>query len=550
MLKPCVGQWPYLLLATLTLLCLLPFLGRAFQIDDPLFIWAAEHIVQQPTDPFRFQVTWALTAAPMWTVTQNPPLASYYIALVGGVVGWSEKTLHLAFLLPALGVIMGTYRLAQRFTRLPLIAALATLLTPGFLVSSTTVMCDVMMLAFWITAMIFWLEGLDPIRPHFLLISGILMGACCLTKYFGLGLIPLLFSYSIARRRRIENWIWYLLIPICMIAGYELWGHMRYGTELLSQAAEYAINYESGSPWSKPLIALAFVGGCAISTLGFAPLMWNWRWLLAGTALGAVVALATATGFLPVTALPVAHNHWNWISGQLALYMLGGVSVLAIAISDWRREKDADSLLLMLWVVGTFLFAGFVNWVVNARSILPLIPAAGILCARCLQPNVSKQLLAKISLALAISGGVSLWVTLGDAQLANSARTAAALIHQKASGRYRQVFFQGHWGFQYYMQKFGFVPYDKQTYQPRPEDLMVIPGNNADFVGLPPSTVIHSRQKIELQMRYGTTTISGPLGAGFYFSAWEPLPFAFGKVPAECYYLLELAPSPTVHDKS
>jgi hypothetical protein len=30
----------YLLLTALTLLCLLPFSGKPFQVDDPLFVWA------------------------------------------------------------------------------------------------------------------------------------------------------------------------------------------------------------------------------------------------------------------------------------------------------------------------------------------------------------------------------------------------------------------------------------------------------------------------------------------------------------------------------
>ncbi len=30
---------------------------------------------------------------------------------------------------------------------------------------------------------------------------------------------------------------------------------------------------------------------------------------------------------------------------------------------------------------------------------------------------------------------------------------------------------------------------------------------------------------------------------GFYFAGWGPLPFAFGPVPAERYFLLQLAPS-------
>ncbi len=138
------------LLTVATFLCLLPFSGRAFHVDDPLFVWTARQIVEHPLDPYGFSLNWGITRMRMAEVTQNPPLAGYYGALIGRVAGWSDRAWHLGFLLPALAVILGTYRLATHFTRLPLVAAAAMLLTPGFLVSATSVMSDTLMLAFWI----------------------------------------------------------------------------------------------------------------------------------------------------------------------------------------------------------------------------------------------------------------------------------------------------------------------------------------------------------------------------------------------------------------
>src|SRR5215467_13597208 len=153
------AQWSpwhsYLLLAAATLICLLPFLDTAFQVDDPLFIWAAQQISRRPLDPYGFQLVWDTNLVRMSEVTKNPPLAAYYGALIGKLFGWSETALHLGFLLPAVALVLGTYRLARNFTRSPLLAGLATLLTPGVLVSATSIMCDTAMLALWIWAAIF-----------------------------------------------------------------------------------------------------------------------------------------------------------------------------------------------------------------------------------------------------------------------------------------------------------------------------------------------------------------------------------------------------------
>src|SRR5271166_5867053 len=91
-----------ILLTAATLLCLLPFSGKAFHIDDPLFLWSAQHIVRHPLDPYGFQVNWYGWQMPMSEVTKNPPLACYYAAAIGALAGWSERALHLGFLLPTL----------------------------------------------------------------------------------------------------------------------------------------------------------------------------------------------------------------------------------------------------------------------------------------------------------------------------------------------------------------------------------------------------------------------------------------------------------------
>src|SRR5262249_21189210 len=152
-----------------------------------------------PLDPYGFTVNWEFTSVRYSEVATNPPLASYYAAGWAKFVGWSEGALHLAFLLPTLACVLGTYRLAGRFTRFPLLAAFAALLTPALLVSACSTMCAPLMLALWIWAAIFWIEGLDRNRPVLLATSAFLIAATELTKYFGVALVLLLFAYTLAR---------------------------------------------------------------------------------------------------------------------------------------------------------------------------------------------------------------------------------------------------------------------------------------------------------------------------------------------------------------
>ena len=523
-----------LALTAATLLCLLPFLGKAFHMDDPLFLWTAQQITHHPLDPYGYDLVWYFIQMHMWAVTKNPPLASYYAALIGSFAGWSERVMHAAFLIPAVALILGTYQLARRFTKYPLIAAAATLVAPVVMVSATSIMCDTMMLALWVWAAVFWIKGLDPPNPLYLATSGILIAACALTKYFGASLILLLLVYSLNRRR--YRSLWYLLIPIAALIQYQLWTESIYGQGLLSDAVSYASNEgkDWGSVIGQSLMGLSFLGGCTLPALAFTSLLWRPKQWLPITGTATFLALCVYLKWITLDA-PVPDNYRGPISLQLAFYVTAGILVLALAIADLRRSRDADSLFLLLWITGTFLFATYLNWTINARSILPLIPAAGILIARRLQTVKASR--TAIAIPLAACAVLSLWITCGDAGFANSARQAAVMIHDKTQGQPGSVWFAGHWGFQYYMQQYGFRPYDQKNNLSQPGDTLIMPDNNSNLFEVSSNVIYHT---IEIPMHRGVITQRNDRGAGFYSTVWGPLPFSFGPVPPERYSFIRL----------
>jgi hypothetical protein len=239
------------------------------------------------------------------------------------------------------------------------------------------------------------------------------------------------------------------------------------------------------------------------------------------------------------------YRHWLLVGIQLTFFIAAGFSVIALAAADAWKRRDADSLLLMLWVVGTFAFTGFLNWAINARSVLPLIPAVGILLARrvdALRTNSVRWRPTMLLLPLAAAGAVSLWLTWADTELANSARTAAALIEKQTRNQPGTVWFLGHWGFQYYMESFGAhaVIIDNPPHQTG--DFLATAGDRLLFEVRP--AFVASRDSIQIPMRLGITTVQSELGTGFYSSDLGPLPFAIGPVPPERYELIRLGPKP------
>jgi 4-amino-4-deoxy-L-arabinose transferase-like glycosyltransferase len=522
-------------LTVLVLLCLTPFLGKAFNIDDTLFIWEARNIAKHPFNPFGFEVNWDSVREPMWQVTQNPPLASYYTAAVAAILGWSEFALHAGFLLVSLAAVLGTYVLARKFTRRPMLAAVATLVAPGYLVSSATVMCDTMMTASFIFAVLLWLEGLDREKQQLLVLSSVLIAASAVTKYFAVALIPLLLAYTIARYKRFDGRSLYLLLPVAALLAYQFGTKALYGLGLLGGATQYA-QANNGFGISRAFAGLSFVGGCAFPAITFAPLMWRKRLIV-----GVVSVAAIVTPLLELRS-GLDFKHPYVMGAQMALFVGGGVAAMALAISDWLRRRDANSLLLLLWIAGTWVFASFVNWSINGRSILPMIPAVAILLARRL--DVLEDLGRRFSRAalvvpLAASGAVALWATAADAATANASREAARYVRDRVSAPGGKVSFQGHWGFQYYMQDYGFEPVDIANYMVGNGDVLVIPYGNTGRRAVP-ENYVESMSEVAFGAGVGMATMNSAWGAGFYSNNWGPLPYAVASVPAETYYVLRL----------
>jgi len=394
------------------------------------------------------------------------------------------------------------------------------------------------MLAFWVWTMVFWLEGTETGNPWRLGGAAILMTLAALTKYYGACLIPLLAAYSAVSRHRFRLWGACLLLPLAELCFYQYATQALYGSSLLYGAADYA-QFSKGlfgfSFVTTGLTALAFTGGCLAVVVFSTPWLWRTREL---AACGGLAALIAAAGFLDEGLLKNYHSlpaaNALLVKIQILFWAAGGICVLALAVTDFLRHRDACSLLLALWVLGTFLFAGFVNWTINARSILPIAPAVGILLARRRDQNDLGGRRARtgtVAACLAASAVLAFLVAQADFLLAHAVRQCARQI----SARFESdgtTLFQGHWGFQYYLQDAGALPFDLKLSALKPGSRLIIPTNNTNVLPL-------KSEKAELQE---TITVPGPwllttwnqtTGAGFYSSAWGPLPFAFGDVPAE-----------------
>lgn len=324
-----------------------------------------------------------------------------------------------------------------------------------------------------------------------------------------------------------------------------------YGYGLLTDAAGFSMNMRSQSKEGllAPFIGLAFTGGCVASVLFFFPLLWSWRVLMGGVSL-TIVLLATpwVLGQLGFHAA-YSERDWTWLLVvQFGVLVLGGLGLAALAVVDLRQSRDADGLLLFLWVAGTLVFAVGINWVINARSLLPLAPAAGILLARRLDRLNHKSIFGwswKQAWPLIPSGVLALAVTAADQQQANVDRETAREFGALLNNHSGTLWLQGHWGFQYYLQELGAHHTDYNDFHFQPGDYLVWPEQHYGLFFDPLDKRWGDIQELELVQKPlfpCLTTINVERGSGFYSHAHGPLPFAFGPQAFARYRILRFAP--------
>jgi len=137
------------------------------------------------------------------------------------------------------------------------------------------------------------------------------------------------------------------------------------------------------------------------------------------------------------------------------------------------------------------------------------------------------------------AAAITLSLVVANYQLANSARTAAKQIAAKYKTADHNLWFEGHGGFQYYMEKFGGQPVDVERSLLLPGDIIAVV-LRGDFVVLPSGSVGPVNTiMLRLYSWMNLQANNARSAAGFYTSDCGPVPFAFGGLPPQEYFIVK-----------
>jgi hypothetical protein len=516
---------------------LVPFLDKAFTIDDTVFLREAGHALSDPLHPTAFEMVWGDAPARV-APTSGPVMAWLLVPVI--LAGGSERVAHLIQLGMVALALLATISLGVRLGLTPRWAAAAGLVlaaTPALLGMAGTAMADVPAMSLGVLGLerlVAWKAdrrwhqavlaalflGLAPLaRSHLVLLVGVgallLVGDCVRpsswrsvpwTRWLPLLAAPLATALVMLATRDPAPSASGLVSTTGATTSW-----LRVPTNAVAFATHWVLVLPLGLPWIllRPL-----------------PILKRWWVLLLGVAL--MVALLYLARRPPIPT--------QWFIAPVA--GLGFAVLWDVLAKGWAR-RDGVWIALGLWLLVALVTTPYFQ--VPSKFLLASAPAAALLVAR--EASRRQGWTPIVVLGATCVLGVALGVAIlrADAEFAGLGRVAAGALvaPQRAAGR--NVWFTGHWGFQWYAEKAGGRIVTLTPPHPAPGDLVVMSRNSEAGYRINMMLVRNFRLRHLGQVE--DSTPGGRLmanGAGFYSNGWGYLPWAWGSDVLDAFLLLQV----------
>lgn len=511
---------------------LLFVLARAVAVDDFAYMSVANDILADPAS--------ALASSRFPALRANPPAFAYWVAAARAVGGDRETWLHLAVLPFTLAAVLAAVRLATRFAGGSPWASAMWVASPAFLVTASTLTPDVPALALSLWGLALYVEGVDADSAWRRRAGALVAGAAVLVKYPAavgvvvLALYPMIAAPDERRRRSLAD-LWAAALPfaawsVVNVLVDDRW-HFAYAMSIMTEKP----------PWwfaRNAIATLAIVAaGCVFPIAAIAV----WRRLSpASVAVPGAAALTTAV------ITPLCWDGLPLATTIVTVFAAAGGAASLLGVARHIAAGDRDDRFLAVWFV---VHAAFVltTWSVAARYMLAALPPLALLVARMIQRAGATgrprawALAATTIVTLATAAVVLRADTFWVAQYRDAAAWAGTTARAKGVQAYYKP---GAWGFEYYAQRAGLRVFGPDV---RPGDFVIgmrdapaVPFTQAEFDRLehlsdfwspPPPLRLH--------------TMNGPVGAGFHFSLFGPMPMMVANRPAAGIMVWRIRPDAT-----
>ncbi|MFO0937014.1 MAG: hypothetical protein U0798_10925 [Gemmataceae bacterium] len=432
-------------------------------VDDTAYLTMARHLARHPGDPYGFDQFWYARPQPAMEVLA-PPVLPYWLGLGIALFGEHEFLLKL-WLFPFAALLTFSLRsLLKRFA-----AGTETLLLPligfsGIVLPLFGFMLDLPALALSLTSLEWFARG-GRFQTG---VSAILLALALQTKYTAIVYPSVIIWFGITNGR-VWSAVVIVLGSVLLFAAWEGWlfhhyGHSHFWFHATEERPAQSL-YEAKMALVSPM--LSYLGGLAIGLALLASRATGWwrgmEWIIAVMALSSLTAIAVLPGY---PSERVARN---------TMPLLGVLFLIAVGISAFRiGVRDRISRFLIGWwcleLASYFVLTPFPA----GRRVIGLALVSAMIFARSISISTYSNRWPSWAI-LALGPFIGLTVYAIDVWDAQPEKRLAQNAQQWLAGKGGTVWFNGHWGFQYYCERAGMKPVDCDVSLLEPGDWLVFP---------------------------------------------------------------------------
>ncbi len=461
--------------------------AKPVTVDDTAYLLFARQIASNPADPYGFSMFWWAEPDPAMAVL-CPPVVPYWLALGTALFGEHIALLKLWLFPFVWALAWALHALLVRFARGTEHAVLPLLMLSAAVLPTVNLMLDVPAVALALASVELFIRAAARRNVALTVLAGVIAGLAMQTKYSAFVAPTVIAWFGITHRRFA---LASLAVGACVtvFGGWELWLAQKYGQ---SHFAFHASSSGGGGLREfvqSKLNLIAPLGGyvgCLAVGAG----------LLAGSALRVPrrwfvgVAVVWCVGFVLAATLP---RRWTMLNADVsaitAFWQFGGAVWLAAVAACagallFRVRKglsiraNAGTLFVVGWLVIEVVAALGLTPFPAARRVIGVALVMGLLAARAAS-RISRARPERqappwvFAVGIAVGVLVAAFDTLDAFPEKVCAEGAAEFVRGGAPSG--QVWYVGHWGFQYYCEREGMKPLIAKQTVARAGDYVVLP---------------------------------------------------------------------------
>jgi Dolichyl-phosphate-mannose-protein mannosyltransferase len=472
--------WPFLAALVVTILNA----AKPVVVDDTAYLFHARHLAQQPLQPYAFELFWYHQPDQAMDILL-PPVLPYWLALGMKLFGENVVLLKL-WLFPFVWLLAVAARsLFRRFLPFDSLAPSIAFLFSPIVLPMVNVMLDVPALALGLAGVAVFLNHAELPRWWKVLLAGALCGLAMQTKYTMLFTPVLFLLYACCKS-------WKLVIPalLAMVVAYGLfaaWEYFVYAqagqSHFLRHAAEQGAG---GSLFDKIRAKLAvakqnspallsqsglLLGGWAMWAMASCTWTPTLRKLSLGLCIfGIVFGIITLGGTMVLSAsdaviLPGNNGgaprlEWPTLFG-VGTALQATLTLITLTFLGFSILPNRSTLVFLFgWVLLECASTALLSPFPAGRRVMGVATAFSFL-AMFLSVRLSRYgtvpVVRRWPVWVVVASGLLLFtVDAWDTRAEKEAIAKANEFIPVVDGE--QVWFNGHWGFQYYADRAGMMP--------------------------------------------------------------------------------------------